>query len=306
MLSLHTNAASLSTQNSLGSTNKALSSSMTKLGTGFRVNSAMDDAAGLQIATRLNAQSRGMQVAQKNTQNGISMLQTAEGALDEVSNILLRMKDLSTESANGTASEADRKAMQAEYNELGKEIKNIVGNTKFGGENLFVAAPGSVETAAGKLGLAAGVTFHIGSSETETMTLKLGGTTATADGSLTDLLTALKAVTKQFANTDPTTAPTEIEGQSDAKDMIATINTAIDAVGTTRSALGAASNRLEHTYNNLGNMITNTNAAKGRIMDVDYATETSNMTSKQMLMQASTSMLKQSNSMSQMVASLLQ
>jgi hypothetical protein len=111
MLSLHTNAAALSTQNSLGNTNKALSTSMTRLGTGYRVNSAMDDAAGLQIATRL-AQTRGMSVAQKNTQNGISMLQTAEGALAEVNNMILRMKDLATEAANATSTDADKTAMQ--------------------------------------------------------------------------------------------------------------------------------------------------------------------------------------------------
>ena len=139
MLSLHTNAASLSTQNSLGSTNKALSSSMTKLGTGFRVNSAMDDAAGLQIATRLNAQTRGMQTAQKNTQNGISMLQTAEGALKEIDNILQRMKDLATESATATSSTADMSAMSAEFVALTEEMKNIVDNTTFGGQNLLGA-----------------------------------------------------------------------------------------------------------------------------------------------------------------------
>lgn len=148
MLSLHTNAASLSTQNSLASTNKALSSSMTKLGTGFRVNSAMDDAAGLQIATRLNAQSMGMKVAQKNTQNGISMLQTAEGALNEVTNMLLRMKDLATEKSNATTSTDDKTA-------LSTEITSIMANTTFGGEKLLtggkLAAAMDFQTGADKV-----------------------------------------------------------------------------------------------------------------------------------------------------------
>ena len=276
MLSLHTNAASLSTQNSLGSTNKALGSSMTKLGTGLRVNSAMDDAAGLQIATRLNAQTRGMQVAQKNTQNGISMLQTAEGALKELDSILQRMKDLATDGANATSStSADLPAMAAEFKALTAEMKNIVDNTTFGGQNLLSA------TGAFKNGNT--VTFQIGATAAENYEFS---TTKELKLTETDLGT--------------------LDTNANANAAITKVNTAIETVGSLRSELGAGANRLEHTYNNLGNMIQNTSAAKGRIMDVDYATETSNMTSKQMLMQASTSMLKQSNSMSQMVASLLQ
>lgn len=278
MLSLHTNAASLSTQNSLGSTNLALSSSMTKLGTGFRVNSAMDDAAGLQIATRLNAQTRGMQVAQKNAQNGISMLQTGEGALNEIKNIMIRMKDLATESANATATNAeDRVAMKAEFDALVGEMDNIIKNTRFGGQQLLDATNGAFKNGAT-------ITFQIGSNKDEKYTVTIAAdaidTTATGVG--------------------------EIDTQTNANTAIGLLETAINNVGALRSELGAAANRLQHTYNNLGNMIQNTKAAEGRIMDVDYATETSNMTSKQMLMQASTSMLKQSNSMSQMVASLLQ
>ena len=275
MLSLHTNAASLSTQNSLASTNKALSSSMTKLGTGYRVNSAMDDAAGLQIATRLNAQTSGMKVAQKNTQNGISMLQTAEGALNEVNNMMMRMKDLATEAATATSSAADKTAMDAEFDALATEIDSIMTNTKFGGQALLTGGT-----------FAASATFQIGASGSETYAFN-----ATAD--MTALATAITAL----KGGDITAAGNAV---------IALADTASAAVGTVRSSMGAAANRLEHVYNNLGNMIQNTEAAKGRIMDVDYASESANMTNKQMLMQASTSMLKQSSSMSQMVASLLQ
>ena len=265
MLSLHTNAAALSTQNALGSTNKALSSSMTKLGTGFRVNSAMDDAAGLQIATRLKAQTSGMSVAQKNTQNGISMLQTAEGAMAEVSNMLIRMKDLATEATNATSTADDITAMAAEYDALLAEVGNIKSNTKFGGQTILAAdATWNFQTGAG-------------SADVYAYSFKTFSTTAVA---FTDAATA--------------------------KTAIGALETDIAAIGTSRSSLGAAANRLEHTYNNLGNMVQNIKAAEGRIMDVDYATESSNMTSKQMLMHASTSMLKQSSSMRQMVASLLQ
>ena len=280
MLSLHTNAASLSTQNSLASTNKALSSSMTKLGTGYRVNSAMDDAAGLQIATRLNAQTSGMKVAQKNTQNGISMLQTAEGALSEVNNMIIRMKDLATEAATATSSAADRTAMQAEFKALSDEITSIIDNTKFGGQVLLEGTNGI---------LAAQVDFQIGASGSETY----GFDAATELGALATELGNLAGDDLSAAAANFTTILKHAEDAS-------------AAVGTLRSSFGAAANRLEHVYNNLGNMVQNTEAAKGRIMDVDYASETANMTNKQMLMQASTSMLKQSSSMSQMVASLLQ
>lgn len=275
MLSLHTNAASLSTQNALGSSQKALSTAMTRLGTGYRVNSAMDDAAGLQIATRLNAQSRGMAVAQRNTQNGISMLQTAEGALSEVSNIVLRMKDLATEAANGTSNASDKTAMEAEFNELGNELTNIMTNTKFGGQALLTGGT-----------LAAAVTFQIGSDAAETMSFD-------ASAQLTALGTAVTALKAG-----------DLDAAGNA--AIGLANTTIDAIGSLRAKLGAGANRLDHVYNNLANMRTNTDAAKGRIMDVDYASETANMTSKQMLMQAGTSMLKQSGSMSQLVMSLMQ
>jgi flagellin len=262
MLSLHTNAASLSTQNSLASTNKALSSSMTKLGTGYRVNSAMDDAAGLQIATRLNAQTSGMSVAQKNTQNGISMLQTAEGAL-EISNMLIRMKDLATEAATATSSANDITAMAAEYDALTAEITSIMTTPS------LAVPPGR------QPGL--DLPDRCQRCETYAFTATTFSQTAVAFTNAATATTAMGA-----------------------------LDTDIAAISTLRSSFGAAANRLEHVYNNLGNMVQNTEAAKGRIMDVDYASETANMTNKQMLMQASSAMLKQSSSMSQMVASLLQ
>lgn len=273
MLSLHTNAAALSTQNAVSKTQSMLTTSMTRLGTGFRVNSAMDDAAGLQIATRLNAQTRGMTVAQRNAQNGISMLQTAEGALDEVSEILLRMKDLATEAATATASTDDKTAMQKEFTALNAELTNIMTNTKFGGQALL--SGGS---------FAASVTFQIGADAAETYAFD-------ASTSMTALTTALTAVA---GVTSLGTAAN-----------ITTVNTAVTAVGTLRSDLGAAANRLDHTYNNLSNMKTNTKNAMGRIMDVDYAEEASNMTARQLLLQSGTSMLKQSSSMSQLALSLL-
>ncbi|WP_174873913.1 flagellin [Vogesella oryzae] len=288
MLSLHTNAASLSTMSALAGTQKDLSTSMQRLGTGFRINSAMDDAAGLQIATRLNAQVSGMKVAMRNTQNDISMLQTGEGALNEVTNILVRMKDLATQSADGSSSTADQTAMQAEYDQLGQEMYNIMNNTTFGGAALFKA--GGKFTAA--------VDFQIGSSSAEKMTFN-------ATTELTALTTALGAASTNYAAA-PGAAGTEIASAASANTMIDTLANTLDTVGALRAKMGAAANRLDHVYNNLGNMSSNVSQAKGRIMDTDYASESANMTTKQMLLQASTSMLKQSGSMSSMAMSLLQ
>jgi flagellin len=296
MLSLHTNAAALSAQNSISRTQMALSTSQTRLSTGFRVNSAMDDAAGLQIATRLKYQTSGMMVAMRNTQNSISMMQTAEGALDETSNILVRMKDLATQSADGSSTDADRTAMQSEYDALGKELTNIVSNTAFGGTSLIGTKTGAKFNAA--------INFQIGTSSSEVMAVDIT-TELTAMNA-----TALVAVSSHFGSdgTDPggTTAGTEIASASSATTTIDKLATAIDAVSTVRSALGAASNRLDHVYNNLANISTNTKAAAGRIVDTDFAAESSNMTSSQMLLQAGTAMLKQSNSTSSLVMSLLQ
>jgi len=289
MLSLHTNAASLSAQNSLTRTQSALSTSMTRLSTGYRINSSMDDAAGLQIATRLKAQTSGMAVAMRNTQNSTSMLQTADGALNEVSNILTRMKDLATQSADASSTSSDQTAMQSEYDALGNELNNIMNNTTFGGSPLLKGGT-----------IASKMTFQIGASSGETMTLDLsaGGTS-----DMVNLDTALGTVSANY--TTPNGTGTELTG-GNANATIDTIKDALDKLGATRSALGGAANRLDHVYNNLSNISSNTQAATGRIMDVDFATESSNMTSNQMLMQAGTAMLKQTNSMSSMVMSLLQ
>lgn len=292
MLSLHTNVASLSAQAALDGTSKNLSASLTRLSTGYRVNSAMDDAAGLQIATRLDAQTRGMAVAQRNTQNGISMMQTAEGAFGEVTSILQRMKDLATQAADATSTTKDQTAMQTEYDALGKEMGNIMKNTSFGGTQLF--SSGTVTTGAGGVLSNATLTFQIGASTGETMVVD----TSTQ---LTATASALSTAAGTYAT--PGTPGTEM---TTGNATIGLLNSAIDAVGAMRSVLGATSNRLDHVYNNLANMSQNTAAAKGRIMDVNYATETANMSSNQMLMQAGTSMIKQSNSMSQLAMSLMQ
>lgn len=291
MLSLHTNNAALSAQNSIARTQSGLSTSMTRLSTGYRINSAMDDAAGLQIATRLKSQTSGMAMAMRNTQNGISMLQTAEGALDETTNILIRMKDLATQAADGTSNAQDKTAMQSEFDALTEELTNIVGNTSFGGAKLMGTSAGSK--------LSAAVNFQIGASSAETMVVDVSTDLTTMD---TDLLAAASG----YVSTGVAATPAGTELTTTANATINLLQTSIDSVGKVRSALGAAANRLDHVYNNLSNISTNAKAATGRIVDVDFAVESSNMTSSQMLLQAGTAMLKQSNSASSLVMSLLQ
>ncbi|NIA01018.1 flagellin, partial [Massilia sp. CCM 8734] len=214
---------------------------MTRLSTGYRINSSMDDAAGLQIATRLKAQTSGMAVAMRNTQNSTSMLQTAEGALDEVSNMVVRMKDLATQASDASSTTADKAAMQSEYDALGKELSNVMTNTSFGGAKLLVGGT-----------IAASMTFQIGSSTSEKMTVNLAS-------DMTALNTAIGATSGTY--TVPGTPGTELTASANA--TIDLLSTALASIGTVRSALGASANRLEHVYNNLSNISTNSKAATG-------------------------------------------
>src|SRR5690606_2232266 len=273
-LSIHTNFASLVTQNTLNKNNGLLSTAMQRLGTGLRVNSAADDAAGLQIANRLTAQTRGIAVAQRNAQDAIGMLQTADGALDEISSIAFRMKDLALQAANGTNNSDDLNALNAEFSELSDEITRIMEETTYGGETLLKGGT-----------LANSVTFQIGAGSDETLDV---------DGA-----NVITAIDNASANL------TDIAGAGNATTAIDNADTLIEAVGTARALFGAKINRLDHTINNLASIAQNTEAAKGRIMDADFAAESSNMTKQQMLMQSGISVLSNSNSLTGLVASLL-
>lgn len=283
-LSIFTSASSMSSTNAMNKANNLLSTAMERLGTGKRINSAADDAAGLQIATRLQGQTNGMTVAQRNISDATAMLQTAEGAFDEVSNIMYRMKDLATQAANDTNGTQDREAISAEMSELNSELNNIMGNTKYAGENLFTTGTASGATAAK---FTASMSFQIGASTDEKLTINVATDLATIKS---DLATLSGGTVDSFDN---------------AQDMISNLETAIGNVGTLRSSLGANINRLGHTAANLANMKDNTDLALSNIQDADYATEASTMTRNQLLAQTSMSMLKTSNSMSSMVMNLL-
>ncbi len=232
------------------------------------------------------------------------MLQTADSMFDEMTDVLGRMKDLSTQAANGTYNDEDLQAMQDEYDELGQQMSDMLQNTTYGGTNLF-GVSGTSNT--GKDGLFQGaVTFQVGAESSDTMTVDISS-------QLDSLVTDLKSVSNSFeadqldaTGTAGISGGTELTASGSANQMITTIQTAMDDVSKIQSKLGASINRLNDTAANLTSMQDNTEVAIGNIMDTDYATEASNMTQQQVLMQTGITMLKQSNSMSSMVSSLLQ
>ncbi|MBE0359889.1 MULTISPECIES: flagellin N-terminal helical domain-containing protein [Pseudoalteromonas] len=276
-LSIQSNMASMSIQNQLGRSNNDLSTALERLGSGFKINSAKDDAAGLQIASRLNAQVRGQEAGLYNGNNAMSMMQTAEGAFDEMTNIAYRMKELATQGSSDTNGAKEWASQSAEYTALALELTNIMDNTSFGDGTKLLAA-------AGKFG-AGEVSFQVGASAAETLKV--------------DISTQLGAVTT--ANGTATAFTTVATAQAE----IAKVNTIIDTIGTARSTLGASMNRLDHTMNNVTNMKQNTQAAVGTLMDADFAAETSNMTKQQLLMNSGISVLSTANSTTQMIGSLL-
>lgn len=278
-LSLHTNYAALSTQNQLGKTNNMLSTAMQRLGTGLRINSASDDAAGLQIASRLQTQSNGQKVGMRNAQDAISMMQTADGALSEMTSIGQRMKDIAIQANNGTNGTAEFKAFNSEYVELTAELANIVANTQYGeGKKLF-ATDGTFEKEA--------VKFQIGSSTTEELAV--------------DVSVEVKAMVAASLTGELGT----ITDQATAKTAAGKVDVFLNSVTALRGEFGASINRLDHTINNLGNMNQNIELSKGRVMDADFASETGNMTKHQLLMQSGMSVLGKANQTGGMVMSLL-
>ncbi|WP_144462977.1 flagellin [Siminovitchia fortis] len=245
------NISALNTYRQLSANNTAVKGSLEKLSSGLRINRAGDDAAGLAISEKMRGQIRGLDMATKNAQDGISLIQTAEGALNETHSILQRMRELAVQSANDTNNEVDRTELQKEFNQLLEEIDRISGDTEFNTKTLL---NGSFT---GK--------FHIGANEGQSIELSI------ADMSTTGLSINDLTVDVDADDFDPSTASGGIITQSAADSAITTINDAIEKVSAERSKLGAYQNRLEHTINNLGTSSENLSAAESRIRDVDYA-----------------------------------
>jgi len=263
---INSNIGALRATNASTNASKMLGTAMERLSTGKRINSAKDDAAGLAIATSMTAQVRGMSQGVRNANDGISMAQTAEGALDEVTNMVQRMRELKVQYSNGTYSAADQANINSEMDALATQVGSVLGNTSFNGIALFSGA-------------AATVTIQAGANATDTVSLAVGGLSANA------------AITTVTANPDTAT--------------LANYDTALSTISTTRAGLGASQNQLESAVNNLTSNITNLSDARSRIEDADYSTETTNLAKSQILSQASTAMLAQANQSQQNVLSLL-
>ncbi|MGG4035793.1 flagellin [Paenibacillus cisolokensis] len=266
---INTNVAAINAHRNLAANNTQMGKTMEKLSSGYRINRAADDAAGLAISEKMRYQINGLNQAQRNAQDGISLLQTAEGALTEVHSMLQRLNTLANQSANGTYAQEDRKALQDEVDQLLSEIDNIAKSTKFNGISLLSASKS--------------VTFQIGVEKANTLTVSL----------------------KSMAKSALGISGLAISTQAKAQSALAKIKSAITKVSTQRGKLGAVQNRLEHTINNLGVTAENLAASESRIRNADMAKEMTEFTRNQILVQAGTAMLAQANAMPQGVLKLL-
>jgi len=281
---LNTNLISLNAQRNLGSSQSALATSMQRLSSGMRVNSAKDDSAGLAIAERMQAQIKGMTVATRNANDGISLAQTAEGALGKVGDMLQRMRELAVQAVNGTNSTGDRDSLNNEYLQLAKEAARTLGGTQFNGQSILATTTASV--------------FQVGANTSASLDqISVAAFDWTSSTSIT---TAIGAA----VGTDPTTSVAGTDG-SFATAAITALDSAITAVNDQRATFGAVQNRLDNVVSNLMVNVENQTAARSRIMDADYASETSSLSRASILQQAGNAMVAQANQLPQQVLALL-
>ena len=285
MTVIATNTSALRAANASMSANSALSTAMERLSTGKRINSAKDDAAGLAIATTMTSSIRGMGQGIRNANDGISLAQTAEGALNEVTNMLQRVRELAVQSASGTYSGDDRTNMQKEVAQLASQMSSMVTNSEFNGVKLF-----------GGTGFAATVSIQTGAESTDTVTLTM------AD--LSGLKTAADLTGTDGAGT-ATTDTFSVATAAKSTALLTIVDTQLTAISGARATLGAGQSRLESVVNSQTSNMTNLSDARSRIEDTDYSTETAALAKAQILSQASSAMLSQANQSQQNVLSLL-
>jgi len=276
---INTNVKSLIAQNAITVNNLSLTKAMEQLSTGKRINSAADDAAGLAIASKMTSQIRGLNQAVRNANDGISLLQTAEGATQEVTNMLQRMRELAVQAANDTYSTNDRSALQLEYDALSDEITRIHNNTRWNDMNIFNSAATSA------IGSAGSVTLQVG-----------------MNGSASDAITV---TFQSIAASALGVSGLSLSSYTSASSAIATIDAAIEEIDSFRATLGANINRLTYAADNLTNVSMNASASRSRIQDTDYAAATTELARTQIIQQAATAMLAQANQQPQNVLSLL-
>ncbi|MEE3422729.1 MAG: flagellin [Succinimonas sp.] len=309
-LFVNTNTSSLNAQRMMSNSTNALDTSYKRLASGLRINSAKDDAAGLQISDRLTSQINGLDQGNRNAQDGISLAQTAEGAMDEMVTMYQRIRTLALQSANGTNSAADRKAIQQEVSSLCAEIDRISKDTTWGGEKLLDGSMGDADN--GK------IDFQVGADANQTISINLKATVknpsnqdrVAASWSVKDLAAELLASDTTATTTITAANYSGTEGkafdvENHAQDVLGCIDKFIAAVDAKRAEFGAVQNRLESTIRNQSNVSENVAAARSRIRDTDFATESANMTQQNIIQQASQSILTQANQRPQAALSLL-
>ncbi|KJS71852.1 MAG: flagellin [Comamonadaceae bacterium BICA1-1] len=277
-MTINTNVNSLNAQRNAINTQSSMATSMQRLSSGLRVNSAKDDAAGLAIAERMNTQVRGMNVAIRNANDGISLAQVAEGGLSTVSDMLQRMRELAVQSINSTNTSGDIEALNQEYTQLSEEVGRTLGAVQFNGQDIFVAT--------------GDFNFQVGANAGQTITVGSASIGISTAATITTLTTG--------ANSGLVTANSANSAQLEALDA------AIATVNETRATLGAVQSRFENTINFLRTSVENQSAARGRIMDADFAAETANLSRAQIMQQAGTAMIAQANQIPQGVLRLLQ
>jgi flagellin len=284
---INTNLISLNAQRNLNTSQSSLSTTMQRLSSGLRVNSAKDDAAGLAIAERMNTQVRGMNVAVRNANDGISMAQTAEGALSKIGDNLQRMRELAVQAANDTNNSTDRGSLNKEYQQLAQEIARVVSSTSFNGRPLL----NNTNPTTFQVGANTGADNQIALAAVDLAAASaldvVAGTPASLNGALGSLTGAATAASDALASMDA-------------------IDKALDVVNDNRATLGAAQNRFEAVVSNLQVAAENQSAARSRIMDADFAAETANLSRTQILQQAGTAMVAQANQLPQSVLKLIQ
>ncbi len=277
-MTINTNIISLNAQRNLNGSQSSLATSMQRLSSGLRVNSAKDDAAGLAIAERMNAQVRGMNVAVRNANDGISLAQTADGALSSIGDSLQRMRELAVQARNSTNSDSDKDSLNLEYRQLSNEISRVLGGTTFNGKAILGADAGTL-------------TFQVGANVTVNDSIDIATSDMTADPKVSTVTGALIGSTA-----DATALATVIQN----------IDAALDDINSQRAIYGASQNRFSAVITNLQTSVENQSAARSRIMDADFAAETAAMSRAQILQQAGTAMVAQANTLPQQVLKLLQ
>jgi len=286
---INTNVSSLNAQRNLTNTSKSLDTSYTRLASGLRINSAKDDAAGLQISNRLTSQINGLDQGNRNANDGISVAQTAEGAMDEITTMLQRMRTLAQQSANGSNSTDDRTALQSEVDALSSEIDRIASDTTFGGMKLLDGSAGTK------------FDIQVGADADQTISFSMTAFAFNIDG-MAGTATGAANVSTAFA---AGAGGIDISTQCAAQNVLGAVDAMIKSVDGKRAELGAVQNRLDSTVRNQSNISENVSAARARVRDADFATETANMTKQNILQQAASSVLAQANQRPQAALSLL-